>query len=67
MAAERAEVERFDDDAFIETEMPKARSLASFQRIPVDRGNGRARSDLELVERDRLRFEARIHLATDYQ
>ena len=36
IAAERAEVERLDVNAFVETEMAKARRLALLQRIPVD-------------------------------
>ena len=39
----------------------------ALQRIPVDRGDRRTQADLQLIERDRLRLEGRVHVATDYQ
>jgi len=57
----------FDDDAFVKAEVLQPAGFALLERVPVDGCDGRARADLQLVERDRLRFEVRGHLATDYQ
>jgi hypothetical protein len=67
VTAERAQMKRFDNDAFIKAEMTQALGLTILERGPVDRLNGGARTHLELVERDRLRFEVRRHVAIDYQ
>ena len=46
------QVQGLDDHALIETEVTQTRRFAFFQRITVDRCDGRARTELELVERD---------------
>ncbi len=51
IAAERAEVQRLDRDAFVEAELAQAAGLAFAERCPVDRRNPRARAQLQLVER----------------
>ena len=56
-----AEVQRLDRDALIETEVAQAASLALIQPVPADRADARLGPDLELIERDRLRLEGRVH------
>ena len=52
VSAERAQVERFDDDALVKAELAQAASLAFLKRGPVDRGYTRPSAQLQLVERD---------------
>ena len=60
IAAERAEVQRFDRDAFVETEMAQAAGFGLVEDRPVDAEDTRLGSDGERVEACGVRLKGRV-------